>query len=92
MSQAAAFVAPSNATVATINKWLANHNLTANAISPAGDWLSLQVPVSQANDLFAANFSVFTHDTTGQQTIRTMAYSVPETLVDHLKVIYPTTT
>ncbi|EPS93872.1 hypothetical protein FOMPIDRAFT_1135359 [Fomitopsis schrenkii] len=89
---AAAFVAPSNQTVATINKWLANHNLTANVISPAGDWLSLQVPVSQANDLFAANFSVFTHDTTGNQAVRTLSYSVPESLVDHLKVIYPTTT
>ncbi|TFY63853.1 hypothetical protein EVJ58_g2990, partial [Rhodofomes roseus] len=72
--------------------WLANNNLTANTVTPAGDWMAVNMSVAQANDLFDASFSVFTHETTGNKAIRTMAYSVPETLVNHLKVVYPTIT
>ncbi|EPS93058.1 hypothetical protein FOMPIDRAFT_1056305, partial [Fomitopsis schrenkii] len=62
--EAAAFVGPSNQTVATIPKGLATQNLKANAISPGGNWLSLQVLVLQANDLFALCLSIITHGTT----------------------------
>lgn len=61
-------------------------------LTPAGDWLSLTVPVSQANELFGAQFNVYTHETTGQQAVRTMSYAVPQTLAAHLTVVYPTTT
>ena len=70
---------------------MSNNNITAQTISPAGDWLSINVPVSQANALLNANFNEYTHDASNTTAIRTLAYSVPETLKDHLAFVYPTT-
>ncbi|KIJ26281.1 hypothetical protein M422DRAFT_38294 [Sphaerobolus stellatus SS14] len=87
-----AFVAPKPDTVAAINSFLSANGLTAQTISPAGDWLSVSMPVSKANDLFGAQFSVFTNQANGQQTIRTMEYSIPASLVGHVELVHPTVT
>ena len=50
----------------------------------------IEVPVSKANDLLDAQFSVFTHPGTNTQTVRTLAYSVPSDLVEHLDFVHPT--
>ena len=75
-----------------VNAWLAENNLDATTISPGGDWLAIQVPVSKANEMLNADFSVFTHDESGTQSIRTLQYSIPEDLVGHLQLVHPTTT
>ncbi|EIW61051.1 family S53 protease [Trametes versicolor FP-101664 SS1] len=85
-------VAPSAASVAAVNAWLTENGLTAQTISPAGDWLAFEVPVSQANELFDADFSVFTHDESGLQAVRTLAYSIPAELQGHLDLVHPTIT
>ena len=63
--------------------------MSATSLSSSGDWFSVQMPVSVANDLFAANYSVFTHAATGNQVIRTLAYSVPAVLADHRDFVHP---
>jgi len=50
------------------------------------------MPVSQASSLFNAEFSVFTHQQTGQQSVRTLAYSIPTALSGHLDFVHPTIT
>ena len=50
------------------------------------------MPVSQASSLFDAEFSVFTHQETGQQSVRTLAYSIPAALSGHLDFVHPTIT
>lgn len=85
-------VAPSATSVAAVNAWLTENGLTAQTISPAGDWLAFEVPVSQANELFDADFSVFTHDESGLQAVRTLAYSIPAELQGHLDLVHPTIT
>lgn len=84
------FVAPQPSTLDAVNTWLKENDLTAKALSPAGDWISIQVPVSKANDLFNTNFTVFKHTGTGAQTIRTLAYSLPESLRGHIDLVHPT--
>lgn len=64
--------------------------MTAEAISPAGDWLSISVPASTANKLFDADFDVYTHTASGKQAIRTLSYSIPTDLVGHLEFVHPT--
>ena len=64
-----------------MNEWLTANGLTATTISPAGDWIAVSMPVSQASSLFDAEFSVFTHQETGQQSVRTLAYSIPAALL-----------
>ncbi len=50
------------------------------------------VPVSKANELFDADFSVYTHDETGTEAVRTLSYSIPAELQGHLDLVHPTVT
>ncbi|KAH9847188.1 family S53 protease [Lenzites betulinus] len=86
------FVAPSPDSVAAVNAWFAENGIEAKSISPAGDWLSFSVPVSKANELLDADFSIFTHQETGQTSIRTLTYSIPADLKAHIDLVHPTIT
>ena len=86
------FVAPSQDSVNAVNAWLKEVGVTATTISPAGDWLSVSVPISKANELFDADFSVFKHTETGKEAIRTLSYSIPKELDGHLDFVHPTIT
>lgn len=72
--------------------WLNTNSIQATIVSPAGDWLSFTIPVSKANELFNANFSVFTEQTTGSEVVRTFSYSIPDDLKGHVNLVHPTTT
>lgn len=87
-----AFVAPSPESVSLVQQWLGVNDITAKAISPAGDWLQFSIPVGQANTLLQADFTVFNHTETGTQLTRTLAYSIPTTLQGHVDLIHPTIT
>ncbi|CCM00835.1 uncharacterized protein FIBRA_02877 [Fibroporia radiculosa] len=89
--EAAAFVAPSPDTRRIVDAWLQVNNINATELTPAGDWLGFQVSVSTANELFNADYSVYTHDATGKNTIRTMLYSLPDQLQGHVAAVHPTT-
>lgn len=73
-----------------MNAWLKENGLTAKPLSPAGDWLGIGVPVSKANSLFNTTFSVFRREDSGAETIRTLAYSLPEALQGHVDLVHPT--
>ncbi|EIM89476.1 family S53 protease [Stereum hirsutum FP-91666 SS1] len=88
--QVEAFVAPSTDTASSFNDWLASNNLTSTLFSPAGDWVSVNMTVSQANDVLGADFSTFQHQATGQTAIRTLQYSVPSSLKEHVSFVHPT--
>ncbi|KAF8516716.1 family S53 protease-like protein [Hysterangium stoloniferum] len=85
-----AFVAPTPETASAVQDFLDAHKIKATTISPAGDWLSFSISVSQANDIFDADFTVFTHKETGTQAIRTLTYSIPSSLKEKIDFIHPT--
>ena len=85
-------VAPSQESVNAVNAWLTENDIAATSISSAGDWLAFEVPVSKANELFDADFSIYTHDNTGMEAVRTLAYSIPAELQGHLELVHPTVT
>ena len=85
-------VAPSQESVDAVNAWLTENDVAATSISAAGDWLAFEVPVSKANELFDADFSIYTHDSTGMEAVRTLAYSIPAELQGHLELVHPTVT
>ncbi|KAJ6566199.1 family S53 protease [Mycena capillaripes] len=89
--QVAEFVKPTDATLATVFSWLSENNIDAKPITPAGDMLEIKIPVSLANDLLSAEFSVFTHVETGKTFIRTLQYSLPTSLTQHVEFFHPTT-
>ena len=84
-------VAPSAESLEKVTAWLKNNGLTPQTLSPAGDWLSVKVPVSKANALISADYNEYVVDKTNQTELRTLAYSIPESLKGHLAFIYPTT-
>ena len=70
--------------------WLEENGVTAETISPAGDWLAFRIPVSKANKMLNTTFTVFRHDASGEETVRTLSYSVPADLVPHVDLVHPT--
>ncbi|KAF8530031.1 subtilisin-like protein [Hysterangium stoloniferum] len=87
-----AFVAPTPDTVSNVNAFLSANGITPQTISPAGDWLSFSIPVSKANEIFGADFSVFVDQSNGKSSIRTLSYSIPESLQGHIELVHPTVT
>ena len=90
--QVKSFVQPSAQTVAAVSAWAATNNITTTTISPNEEWVAITVPVSQANELLDAEYTVFTHTSSSQQIIRTLSFSFPSELVGHVNTAHPTTT
>ena len=74
-----------------MNAWLKENDIAAQTISSTGEWLAFEVPVSKANELFDADFSIFTHTDTGVEAVRTLSYSIPTDLQGHIDLVHPTT-
>ncbi|RPD64099.1 family S53 protease-like protein [Lentinus tigrinus ALCF2SS1-7] len=84
-------VAPKPESVQAVTDWFNKNGITATNGTLAGDEMTIQVPVDQANSLLAANFTTFIHAETNTHMVRTLAYSLPANLADHISFVYPTT-
>ncbi|KAF7342155.1 Serine protease S53 [Mycena venus] len=84
------FVAPAQDTLAQVNSWFASNNLTASPVTAAGDWIAVNMTVSQANDLLAADFSTFQNKAMNTTVVRTLSYSIPGELKGHIVSVDPT--
>ncbi|KAJ7731311.1 family S53 protease-like protein [Mycena maculata] len=91
MDEVKAFVAPSSETISAFNAFASANNLKPTVISPNGDWVSINLTVSQANELFGAQFEVFSHPDLTNTITRTLSVSLPSELVGHVDVVHPTT-
>ncbi|KAJ7212548.1 family S53 protease-like protein [Mycena pura] len=91
MEDVKSFMQPSAETVAAFNSFASANGLESTVISPNGDWMSITLPVSQANRLFDAKFEKFAHASLTQSITRTLSVSLPSELVGHVKVLHPTT-
>ncbi|KAJ7699851.1 peptidase S8/S53 domain-containing protein, partial [Mycena metata] len=88
--EVASYTKPSAESIDAATSWLKERNLLHRAVSHAGDWLQFSIPVKKANEYFGANFSVFAHTDTGSEIVRTLEYSLPAELTNHVKVLHPT--
>ncbi|KAJ6534138.1 family S53 protease-like protein [Mycena capillaripes] len=91
MDEVKSFVQPSPETVAAFDAFASANGLKPNVISPNGDWVSITLPVSQANRLFAAQYEIFAHPAMANTIMRTLSVSLPAELVGHVDVLHPTT-
>ena len=58
----------------------------------SGSWLKVtRVPVSQANELLGASYQLYRHAEANETILRTMSYSLPIALQDHVGTVAPTT-
>ncbi|KAJ7063829.1 family S53 protease-like protein [Mycena amicta] len=86
----AAYVKPTDETLAAVTTWLSAHGISPTSISSAGDILEFTVPVKTANTLLSANFVTFEHVASGTKSVRTLSYSVPADLQQSIQFIHPT--
>ncbi|KAJ7302738.1 subtilisin-like protein [Mycena albidolilacea] len=85
------FVAPSTDAVNAFNAFTSANGLKSSVTSPYGEWVSVSLPVSKANQLFGAKFTNFTHADLPAPIIRTLSVSLPSELANFVQVVHPTT-
>ena len=71
--------------------WLTSKGITPSGQYDSGDTLDFELPIARANDLLSANFTPYVHDATNTTMTRTLAYSLPAHLHEHIAFVYPTT-
>ncbi len=74
-----------------VTDWLSKHNIKPEVVSPSGDMLRINVPVSTANALLSANFTEFADKQTDTTLVRTLSFTIPEDVEQHVKFVFPTT-
>ncbi|KAJ7155603.1 family S53 protease [Mycena filopes] len=88
--EVATFVAPSSNTLSAVNSWLISNDLTATPLTRAGDWILVNMTVSQANALLDADYTRFQNNATNATVVRTLSYSVPAELKASIEWVHPT--
>ncbi|OCB85378.1 tripeptidyl peptidase A [Sanghuangporus baumii] len=88
-----ALVAPHPESVTSVDSWLQSHGIEVDDLvrSPAKDWVTVRIPVSQAEMILSTEYHIWTHEESGDTVVRTLQYSVPEQVYDHVELIQPTT-
>ncbi|KAF8894976.1 family S53 protease [Mucidula mucida] len=89
-----AFAEPKEGALEAVSAWLAENDVPDSAYKTTGafdDWVSLTLPVSQANALFDTAFAQYVHVESGERMIRTLEYSLPEDLFEFVELVHPTT-
>lgn len=89
--QVEAYARPSEDSLRAVTNWLNKNGLDSTSLTGSSDWMSISVPVSTANRMLNTTFARFEHPETGTQVIRTLEYSLPETVAPHIRLIHPTT-
>ena len=92
--QLADLVAPHPDTLNLVYSWLEYHHIPSSSVlvTHGGSSLTITgVPVSKANNLLGASYKTFAHTTTNETIVRTVGYSLPATLHEHVQTVVPTT-
>ena len=59
--------------------------------SSSGDWISLSITVGELERMLGTKYHVYKHSATETTLIRTISYSLPTILHDHVTVVTPST-
>ncbi|KAH9064053.1 subtilisin-like protein [Lactarius vividus] len=92
--QVAEVVAPHPDTLELVSTWLRHYDIPSSSISMTlgGNWLRVVgVSVSQANRILGASYQLYQRVKTNDTVLRTVSYSLPEVLHEHIQTIVPTT-
>ena len=87
-------IAPSSTTVESLEAWLGYHSIdpiSSLTRTDAGDWITLAIPIGKVEKMLDAKYRVYQHVDTGETIVRTISYSLPSILHEHVSAITPTT-
>ncbi|KAF9522419.1 peptidase S8/S53 domain-containing protein [Crepidotus variabilis] len=90
-----ALTAPHPDSVDAVDAWLSFHGVdpahASTKRTQAGDWITLRVTVEQAERMLGTKYGVYEHSSSGEAVVRTLSYSLPKELHNHIDVVAPTT-
>lgn len=87
-------VKPPRHSVDAVDAWLTQYGITGEDMirrSPAGDWITVTVPIMLAEEMLDTEFHLWKHAVDGNVLVRTTQYSLPEHLHAHVELVQPTT-
>ena len=92
--QVAELVAPHPDTLSLVSSWLEDYGIPRSSVSMTlgGNWLMVTgVPVPRANDILSASYQRYLNVETKDTVLRTISYSLPNALHEHIQTVVPTT-
>lgn len=72
-----------------VSQWLQDAGLPENGIKHTGNWIFFQPTVLEAEQMLKTKFSWYRNTLTNTMITRTLEYSVPKSLLEHVDFIYP---
>ncbi|CAK7246018.1 MAG: hypothetical protein STHCBS139747_007639 [Sporothrix thermara] len=82
------FTAPSDDAVNAVSRWLRDKNISGEV---SNDWVSFTTTVERANTLLDTHFDWYQYEDSDTPVLRTLQYSVPDSLTEHIDLVQPTT-
>lgn len=82
------YTAPSAQAVSEVTAWIRQYNVKHNVDN---DWISVSTTVATANKLLNTTFGWYEYEGGGGPKLRTLSYSVPDEVADHVDLVQPTT-
>jgi len=82
--------APVAADLKAVQTWLDSYKITDKKFTPAMDFVTFSVPVKTAQEMLGCTFASYKHPKEGTE-IRTLKYSLPDTVFSSVDFIQPTT-
>jgi tripeptidyl-peptidase I len=91
VAQVEELIQPSGDTADLVHEWLEAHGIGRSQMSytSAGDWITVSLPVEDAESLLQTKYAVYMHDD-GTYLVRAPKWSLPEHLHGHIDTIQPT--
>jgi tripeptidyl-peptidase-1 len=88
-----ALVSPHPTSLSLVESWLADHGIDTSTAKHFGasSWLTIVIPVSQAERMLNTKYHTFFNALTSSYVVRTLDYSLPRELHEHIDVVSPTT-
>lgn len=83
-------VKPSEEAIISVKSWLLGHDIHQFHYSPARDWITVSLPVSVVEQLLDTKYHMFCYEEDEEVVIRTLEWSIPLHLHDHIEAIQPT--
>ncbi|KAL2866943.1 S53 family peptidase [Aspergillus lucknowensis] len=80
---------PTDESISTVHTWLSEAGVTN--FETDADWVNFRTTVQQANALLDADFLWYTNEDDDTRILRTLAYSLPASVADHVNMVQPTT-
>ena len=85
-----AMLKPAAESTDAVLSWLEASGVSASDIENDGDWIHFYVSVATANSMMSTTFQIYGNSIDNSEKIRTLHYSVPADVAEHITMIQPT--